>query len=198
MKKIIITLMMALLATQSAFAAKVGTSAPAFQGIDGEGKAISLEQFKGKYVVLEWYNKNCPYVKAQYGSGSMQKTQAEWTGKGVVWLSIASSAPGKEGYMDAEEVKKDLENSHSARTALIVDADGKIGKAYDAKTTPHMFVIDPQGKLIYNGAIDNHQTTESSEVPKSTNYVSLALSEAMAGKKLTKQSSKPYGCGVKY
>jgi peroxiredoxin len=197
MKKIISVLAL-LLSTQLAFAAKVGAPAPMFSAMDTKGEIVSLDQYKGKYVVLEWHNKDCPYVKKHYESGNMQKLQKEWTAKGVVWLTVISSAKGKQGSGDGAAADLDMKNSNATPTAVVLDQDGKVGHAYGAQTTPHMFVIDPHGNLIYNGAIDNKATTEQSDIPTSTNYVSLALNESMAGKPLSHATSKPYGCGVKY
>jgi peroxiredoxin len=181
-----------------AFAAKVGEPAPAFSGKDANGKTITLAQYQGKYVVLEWHNKDCPYVKAQYQGGNMQKLQKEWTGKGVIWLSIDSSAVGKEGFVDAAGAKADIKKTGAAPTAMIIDASGAIGHSYDALTTPHMFVIDPKGTLIYNGAIDSSNSNDKVEVATAKNYVSQALTESMAGKPVSLATSKPFGCSVKY
>lgn len=185
-------------AASSAFAAKVGAPAPGFTATDSKGVPVSLDQFKGKYVVLEWHNKDCPYVKAHYKSGNMQKLQKEWTQKGVVWLVVDSSASGKQGSMTGAEFDKDMASNHAVPTDEIIDADGKVGHAYGAQTTPHMFVIDPNGILVYNGAIDSKESTDVSDIATSTNYVSLALNESMGGKTLSHPTTKPYGCGVKY
>jgi peroxiredoxin len=187
------------LAMPGAFAAKVGEPAPAFTGLDANGKTVELSQYKGKYVVLEWHNKQCPYVKTQYASGNMQKAQKDWTSKGVIWLSVVSSAPGGEGSVDAKAAKADIKDTHQSVTAMILDTNGTIGHAYDAKTTPHMFVIDPKGTLIYNGAIDDSKNHDASDVnAKTTNYVSLALNESMAGTPVSHPTTKPFGCSVKY
>ena len=182
----------------SAYAARVGEPAPAFTGTDTNGHTHSLSDYHGKYVVLEWTNKDCPYTRAQYNSDNMQALQKEWTAKGVVWLTILSSAPGHQGYMTAAEENEWIKNVHADPTAAILDPTGTIGRAYDAKTTPHMFVIDPSGKLIYDGAIDDHPTTDPSDVDKSHNYVSAALTEAMSGQSVAKAYTRPYGCSVKY
>lgn len=182
----------------SAYAARVGSLAPEFTGTDTHGHAHRLSDFRGKYVVLEWTNKDCPYTRKQYDSGNMQRLQREWTAKGVVWLTILSSAPEKQGYMTAAEENAWITKVHAAPTAAILDPSGTIGQAYAAKTTPHMFVIDPAGKLIYDGAIDDHPTTDVADVPVSKNYVSAALREAMAGEPVTMAYTRPYGCSVKY
>ena len=182
----------------TAHAQKVGAPAPDFSGTDSHGKTVTLSQYHGKYVVLEWHNQGCPFVKAQYNSGNMQALQKEWTGKGVVWLMMESSAQGNEGYVTAAEENSYIASEHAAPTDAILDPSGKIGHTYEAKTSPHMFIIDPQGKLIYNGAIDDHPTTDKADPPKSKNYVSAALTAAMAGKPVEQAVTRPYGCSVKY
>jgi hypothetical protein len=181
-----------------AHAASVGQSAPTFSGKDSQGKMVSLDQYRGKYVVLEWTNRDCPYTKKQYDSGNMQALQQEWTGKGVVWLTVLSSAPGGQGYLDAAGENAQLARVHAHPTAAILDPGGEIGKLYSAKTTPHMFIIDPEGKLIYAGAIDDKATTDTADVKTAKNYVSAALTEAMAGQPVQVASTRPYGCSVKY
>lgn len=178
--------------------AVVGQPAPAFEGKTANGKTESLAANKGKWVVLEWFNQNCPFVKKHYSSSNMQKLQEDFTKKGVVWLSILSSAKGKDGYMDGPAALKVIEENKSAATAMILDADGKIGKAYGAKTTPHMFIIDPQGTLVYAGGIDNNDSADPKVIEKSKNYVRMALDEVLSGKPITKASTRPYGCSVKY
>jgi thioredoxin-related protein len=197
MKKTVMAVVL-LVSTGFAFAAKVGAPAPDFTGTSSAAQDISLAQYQGKYVVLQWHNKDCPYVRAHYDSGNMQKLQQEWTGKGIIWLTIISSAAGKQGYVDAKGAEADVRATGAAPTATILDPAGTIGRAYRAQTTPHMFVIDPQGTLIYDGAIDNRATTSKANVGGSINYVSLALTEAMAGKPLSQPTSRPYGCTVKY
>jgi peroxiredoxin len=184
--------------TLPVFAARVGKQAPAFTGMDTYGHMHSLSQYRGKYVVLEWTNKDCPYTRAQYESGNMQALQKEWTAKGVVWLTILSSAPGHQGYMTAAQEDAWVKKVNADPTAAILDPTGTIGMAYGAKTTPHMFVINPDGKLIYDGAIDDHPTTDPSDVDKAHNYVTDALTEAMAGQSVAKDYTRPYGCSVKY
>jgi len=181
-----------------AFAAKVGKPAPAFTGMDTYGRMHSLADYRGKFVVLEWTNRDCPYTQAQYNSGNMQALQKEWTAKGVIWLTILSSAPGQQGYMTAAEENAWISKVHADPTAAILDPTGTIGRAYEAKTTPHMFIINPSGKLIYDGAIDDRPTTDPSDVDKSHNYVSAALTQAMAGKSVATAYTRPYGCSVKY
>jgi peroxiredoxin len=181
-----------------AMAARVGEAAPDFTGTASNGKTIRLADFRGKYVVLEWHNNGCPFVGKQYNSGNMEQLQKEWTAKGVVWLSILSSAPGKQGYVTASEENAYMAKMHAAPTAAVLDPTGTIGHLYDAKTSPHMFVIDPQGVVIYNGAIDDKPTTDLNDVPGAVNYVNLALQESMAGKPVEIATTRPYGCSVKY
>jgi peroxiredoxin len=200
MRRILSTISVALLvlASASAYAVKVGDPAPDFMGTDSNGKMQMLSQYKGKYVVLEWSNRDCPYTRKHYESGNMQSFQKEWTGNGVVWLTILSSAPGQEGYVTAGEENAQLAKVHAVPTAAILDPSGKIGREYDAKTTPDMYVIDPSGKLIYAGAIDDHPTPDADDIKTSKNYVSEALTQAMAGEAVATSSTRPYGCAVKY
>lgn len=184
--------------TLTAAAARVGNPAPEFTGTDSHGQTQNLSDYRGKYVVLEWTNNGCPFTRKQYDSGNMQKLQKEWTARGVVWLTILSSAPGKQGYMSAAQENAYIDRVHADPTAAILDPSGAIGRLYDAKTTPDMYVIDPSGKLIYSGAIDDHPTTDVSDIPVSKNYVSAALTDAMAGRAVTPDYTRPYGCSVKY
>jgi peroxiredoxin len=176
----------------------VGGSAPDFSLTDAKGKAHSLIDFKGKYVVLEWFNPECPFVKKHYGSGNMQKLQQEFTNKGVVWLTIDSSAPGLEGNLTPEQASNTINSWKTHQTALLLDPEGKAGRAYGAKNTPHMFVISPEGKIVYEGAIDSKPSPNPSDIPNSTNYVKVALEESLAGKPVSNPNTKPYGCSVKY
>ena len=182
----------------SAFAVKVGDPAPNFTGVDSNGKQQTLSAYKGKFVVLEWHNQGCPYTRKHYESGNMQRLQKEWTGKGVVWLTVISSAPGTQGFVTPSQENEYLQKMNAAPTAVIMDPGGSLGHLYSAKTTPHMFIIDPQGTLIYNGAIDDHPTADQGDIASSKNYVSTALSEAMSGKPVTDSATRPYGCSVKY
>jgi peroxiredoxin len=176
----------------------VGAAAPDFSLKDTKGQTHSLAQYKGKYVVLEWFNPECPFVKKHYGSDNMQKLQKEATSKGAVWLSIDSSAEGKEGYLTADAAQKIESQWHVANTALLLDPDGIAGKAYGAKNTPHMVLINPEGKIVYEGAIDSKATPNPADIAASTNYVKVALDEAMSGKAVSNPQTKPYGCSVKY
>ena len=182
----------------ASYAARVGDAAPDFSGTDTHGQIHKLADYKGKFVVLEWTNNGCPYTQKHYVSGNMQALQKQWTGKGVVWLTILSSAPGQQGYMTATQENAYLEQEHATPTAAILDPQGLIGHLYSAKTTPHMFVIDPTGKLVYEGAIDDHATTEASDIPASRNYVTAALTSATAGQAVATAYTRPYGCSVKY
>jgi alkyl hydroperoxide reductase subunit AhpC len=200
MKKIGLWTVIAILAALvfPAWAARVGEKAPDFTATDSNGVEHTLSQYAGKYVVLEWHNNGCPYVRKQYNSGNMQKLQKEWTARGVIWLTVISSAPGMQGYVTAEEENAYLKQMNAAPTAALLDPTGKLGHLYDAKTSPHMFVVDPSGKLIYDGAIDDQPTPDPASVAGATNYVSQALTEALAGKSVSVPTSRPYGCSVKY
>ena len=177
--------------------ALVGQPAPNFTAIDSNGKRHSLADFKGKHVVLEWTNYDCPFVAKQYNTGAMQNLQKTATQKGVVWLSVNSSAAGKQGNFEPAKFNELAKEKKAAPSAILLDSDGTVGKLYGAKTTPHMYLISPEGKLVYNGAIDDKPTTDTGATPEK-NYVQLALSEAMAGKPVSVATTKPYGCSVKY
>src|SRR5881275_2085993 len=176
----------------------VGSAAPDFSLTDASGKTHSLSQYKGKYVVLEWFNPECPFVKKHYGSGNMQKLQQQYTGKGVVWLTIDSNAPGTEGNLTPEQAQKVATSWKTQQTALLLDPDGKVGRAYGAKNTPNMVIINPDGKIAYEGAIDSKATPNPADIPSSTNYIKSALDESLTGKPVTTSQTKPYGCSVKY
>jgi peroxiredoxin len=182
----------------SAWAVRVGDPAPDFTGTDTTGQPHRLSEYRGKYVVLEWTNNGCPFTRKHYTSGNMQNLQKEWTAKGVVWLTILSSAPGAQGYMTASAENDYMQKVHATPTASLLDPTGALGHEYDAKTTPDMYVIDPSGKLIYAGAIDDHPTTDTSDIAHSKNYVSDALTEAMSGQQVAVTNTRPYGCSVKY
>ena len=188
----------ALIALPLGWAARVGDPAPDFTATDTNGKVHKLSEYQGKFVVLEWTNRGCPYTQKHYNSGNMQRLQREWTSRGVVWLTVISSAPGKQGYVTASEENAYLKQASAAPTAVLLDPAGTLGHLYDAKTTPHIFIINPKGALIYNGAIDDRPTTDLSDVNGAKNYVSLALEEATSGKPVSNPTSRPYGCSVKY
>ena len=181
-----------------ALAVRVGEPAPNFTATDSNGKPHTLSSYRGKFVVLEWHNQGCPYTKKHYESGNMERLQKEWTQKGVVWFTVISSAPGTQGYVTAEQENDYMRRMNAAPTAALLDPTGDLGHLYGAKTTPHMFIINPDGVLIYDGAIDDKSTPDQADIPSSTNYVSLALSEAMSGKPVSTPTSRPYGCSVKY
>jgi peroxiredoxin len=188
----------ALLALISSAQVKVGDPAPAFTATDSHGQTQSLQQYRGKYVVLEWHNQGCPYTRKHYSSGNMQDLQKEWTAKGVVWFTVISSAPGAQGFVTADQENQYVSRMHAAPSAVLLDPQGALGHLYAAKTTPDMYVIDPQGKLIYSGAIDDRATSDPEDVKGANNYVSDALMASMAGKQVNPAYTRPYGCSVKY
>jgi peroxiredoxin len=189
-----------LLLSSSAFALTTGDMAPDFtlKGTNPKSQDIKLSAYKGKIVVLEWLNHGCPFVRKHYDSGNMQALQKKYTDKNVVWLSIISSAPGKQGYVDTEGAIKDKKENKSSATDILLDPEGKVGKMYEAKTTPAMYVVDKDGKLAYQGAIDDMPSTDKEDVPKAKNYVSAAIDSVMAGKPVAQATTKSYGCAVKY
>ena len=176
----------------------IGQPAPLFEAIDSNGKAVKLEEFKGKTVVLEWTNHECPFVKKHYEPGSMQKAQKEAKEKGAVWLSIVSSAVGKQGYLVEAEAQTIFKEKGFNSDHLILDATGRIGHMYEAKTTPHMFVINPEGVLVYMGAIDSIASADSADIENATNYVLAAIDAINADVEPEHTNTKPYGCSVKY
>lgn len=176
----------------------VGSPAPALTLTDTKGKQHNLADYKGKYVVLEWVNFGCPFVKKHYGSGNMQATQKKAVDKGVVWLSVCSSAEGKQGHMSPDDWNDEIAAKKLSSTAVLLDESGAVGKAYGAKTTPHMYIINPAGILIYKGAIDDKPSTNKDDIPGAKNYVLAALDESLAGKPVSAASTQSYGCSVKY
>ncbi len=197
---ILISAIIAVAATVLLFGAEaeIGEKAPDFTLQDSKGNTHSLSDFEGKYVVLEWINFGCPFVKKHYNSENMQELQKKYTDMDVVWLAICSSAPGNQGYMEADQINEKIEDYEAAMTAYLIDEDGEVGKDYGAKTTPHMFIIDPDGKLVYAGGIDDIPSTDQNDIDKATNYVDQALTELFNGQTVSKETSKPYGCSVKY
>ncbi len=175
-----------------------GSAAPGFKLKDSANKERSLAEFKGKWVVLEWYNQGCPFVKKHYDSGNMQGLQKEFTAKGVIWLSIISSAEGKEGFCTAEETKALQTEGKNLASAILRDEKGEVGKLYNAKTTPYMVIVNPKGDVVYTGAIDNKPSANPNTLAGAVNYVSENLKAALAGKALPHPSNKSYGCSVKY
>jgi hypothetical protein len=176
----------------------VDEPAPDFVCNDSNGVTHTLSAYKGKIVVLEWLNHDCPFVKKHYGSGNMQKLQKIYTGRDVIWLSVISSAPGKQGFCTPDKANDLTRTKNAYPTAVLLDPLGTVGKKYGAKTTPHMFIINTEGILVYNGGIDNKRSTDPLDVDKATNYVAKALNELMAGKEVSTKTSAPYGCSVKY
>lgn len=194
----LLVLLMGTIAMTAVKDAKVDKPAPDFTLVDINGKKHSLSDYRGKFVVLEWVNFGCPFVKKHYNSGNMQKLQKMYTEKGVIWLSICSSAPGKQGYYEPEKIKEILKEKGSSPTAYLLDPEGTVGKMYGAQTTPHMYIIDPKGTLIYAGGIDDKPTSKLEDIETAHNYVVAALDAAMAGKPVPVKTAKPYGCSVKY
>lgn len=188
-----------LMAAAPAWAAPtIGQPAPAFTLKDGAGKPRSLAEFKGKTVVLEWTNAGCPYVQKHYEAGNMQGLQKAATQDGVVWLTLISSAPGKQGYVSPAEAKTWKATTGAGSTALLLDPAGQVGRAYEAKVTPHMYVVNATGTLVYMGGIDDKPTADPASLKGATNYVAAALSDLKAGRPVTKAVSRPYGCTIKY
>jgi glutathione peroxidase-family protein len=178
--------------------AVVGKPAPNFKLEDYKGSEHSLSDYKGKFVVLEWVNFVCPFSRKHYESGNMPLLQKEYVKKGVVWLSINSSAPGKQGNFPAEKIKEEIKAYRATPTAYLVDSDGHVGHLYSAKTTPSMYIINPEGILVYRGAIDDKPTPDKDDIPEAKNYVKAALEEAMSNKPIAISQTKSYGCSVKY
>jgi alkyl hydroperoxide reductase subunit AhpC len=177
----------------------VGQSAPSALAMKtAAGTDITLADYKGKIVVLEWYNPDCPFVKKHYSVGNMQNLQKEFADKGVVWLAVNSSAPGKQGALTASEANERMAQSKGAATAVVLDPSGTVGKAFGAKTTPHMFIVDKNGVVVYQGAIDDNDSARSSTIEGAKNFVRVALEELLAGKSVTTAQTEPYGCSVKY
>ncbi|WP_247218813.1 thioredoxin family protein [Synechococcus sp. C9] len=177
---------------------RVGSPAPNFTAKTSAGQTVSLSDYKGKVVVLEWTNHECPFVVKHYSTGNMQKLQQEAKAKGVVWFSVVSSAPGQQGFVTAEQANAVVKEKKASPTAVLLDPDGTLGKLYGARTTPHMFVIDKAGQLQYMGAIDDAPSLANQDVTKANNYVRAALGQIMAGQKVTTSTTQPYGCSVKY
>jgi len=179
-------------------AVNVGQPAPDFTGLDSNGKQHSLSQYKGKTVILEWTNHDCPYVKKHYNSGNMQALQKDATANGIVWLSIISSSPGKQGHVSGKQANELSASRNASPTAVILDESSEIGLLYGAKTTPHMYIVDKSGQLVYMGGIDDTPSKDEDDIPKSKNYVRAALDEMAASQAIKKSITRPYGCSVKY
>lgn len=198
MKKIPVLLLSFFFSFSLHAAIETGAAAPDFSLNDTSGTEHSLSDFKGKYVVLEWTNHGCPFVAKYYKEGHMQALQEKMTGKDVVWLIVNSGAPGKQGHLTPEKGQKLIADKKIKASALLLDEDGKVGRAYDARVTPHMYVIAPEGKLIYQGAIDSIASTRVADIEKAENYVKAAYEVHKKGKKVENPTTKPYGCGIKY
>ncbi|QBF83017.1 redoxin domain-containing protein [Shewanella maritima] len=181
-----------------AAAVKVDQAAPNFSLANAKGQQVQLSDFKGKYVVLEWTNHLCPYVQKHYDSDNIPSMQREYTQKDIVWLSIISSAEGKQGYIDAAKSDELTASRNAAPTHVLFDPEGDVGKLYGAKTTPHMYIIDPAGTLKYAGGIDSIKSANPADIAKADNYVEFAMAELLAGKNVSKKLTPPYGCSVKY
>lgn len=185
----------------SAFASiNPGDPAPNFTLTNEKGEPVELSALKGKTVILEWTNHDCPFVVKHYNSQNMQKLQKKYTAKGVQWFQVISSAPGKQGHVSAQEAMElnAPDKRNASPTGILFDSNGKVGKAYDAKTTPHMFVINPEGILTYNGAIDSIRSADMDDIPKAQDYVSEALDATLKGEMPKMSKTQPYGCSVKY
>lgn len=186
------------IATPALAAAVVGQPAPSFTATDSNGRKVSLSDYRGKTVVLEWTNAECPFVQKHYNSDNMQKLQSEAKAKAVVWLTVNSGAAGKQGYVTGTQANTHLREVGASPTAYLIDSDGAVGRAYGARTTPHMFVIDGKGMLAYAGGIDDIASADPGDLPNAKNYVREALADIAAGKAVTTATSRPYGCSVKY
>ncbi len=187
------------LAPAAAFAsADLGAVAPAFSATDSNGKVWSLAELKGKVVVIETTNHDCPYVGKHYRAGNMQAQQREATAKGVVWLTVAASAPGEQGYVTASQANKIVAQNKAAPAAVLLDPQSRIAHAYGATVTPHMYIVDKAGTLVYKGGIDSIPSANIDDIPKAKQYVRAALDEVLAGKPVTDPSTRPYGCSLKY
>ena len=188
-----------LLSALAGASAVPGKPAPDFSVKDAAGKTHTLADYKGEWLVLEWFNKDCPYVRKHYGSNNMQSLQEKYTAQDVKWLTIISSAKGKQGYHEpAEALEVGKAHNLAASAPFLLDPSGTMGKAYDAKTTPHMYIINPEGVLVYAGAIDDNDSANPAVIPDSKNYVAAALDEVLAGKEVSTAATRPYGCTIKY
>jgi peroxiredoxin len=189
---------LAALAMPALAAVEVGREAPNFTGTDSDGRSIGLSQYRGKTVILEWTNHDCPYVVKHYRSGNMQALQKEAAAKGFVWLSVISSAPHQQGHVSGAEANNLTRTRNAAPAAVILDERGDIGRSYGAKTTPHMYIVNPAGQLVYMGGIDSIPTTDEADIARATNYVRLAMQSIADGNPIAQNVTRPYGCSVKY
>lgn len=198
MKSILLTTLAGAFALVAASAAEIGKAAPAFSAKDTDGQTVSLSGLSGKVVVLEWLNFECPFVQKHYNSGNMQKLQAAAADKDVVWITVNSSAEGKQGYLETSKLAEAAKKAGTKAGHVVVDSDGTIGKAYDAKVTPHMIIINKDGQLAYDGAIDSKATPDKADIDTADKLFANALEAVVAGKEVVNAKNKPYGCGVKY
>lgn len=197
-KPLVLSTLVAMLPAVALANAVVGQPAPAFGVPDTSGKPVSLADYKGKTVVLEWVNPGCPYVRKHYDSANMQATQKGAAAQGVVWLAVNSTHPGHYDYKKPAEMAAWMKAHHAAPSATLMDSDGKIGRAYGARTTPHLYIVDAQGTLVYAGGIDDKPSPNPADVKSAKNFVNAALAEVAAGKPVTQAATRPYGCSVKY
>ncbi|WP_374469163.1 thioredoxin family protein [Phenylobacterium sp.] len=198
-RRAVLTLALLGLAAGPAFAKpQIGQPAPAFQAQDADGRTRNLAEFRGRTVVLEWTNNGCPYVGKHYASGNMQRLQRQAAKDGVVWLTVVSSAPEMQGHLTAPQARAWKVKAKAASTAVLLDPAGTLGRAYDARVTPHMFIVDGAGRLVYMGGIDDRPSSEPESLKGATNYVAAALADVKAGRPVAQPVTRPYGCGVKY
>lgn len=198
MRKLLLLIGLACISFSVAAIPPIGKQAPLFSARDSHGVEVSLSDFKGEVVVLEWTNHDCPFVRKHYETGNMQALQMEATKRGVTWLSIISSAPGKQGYVSGEEANQLTKARNASPDHVILDPEGRIGRLYDARTTPHMYIIDEQGRLVFAGGIDDRPSHKHDTVKSAKNHVLAALDELASGKEITTPTPRPYGCSVKY
>ncbi len=198
MKSIITATLAGAFAIATTFAASPGDKAPEFTAMNVKGENVSLSDYKDKIVVLEWTNFDCPFVKKHYSSKNMQKLQADYTGKDVVWLTVNSSAEGKQGYLEGSKLGEKTMAEGSKATQVLVDSDGTVGKAFDAKVTPHMIIVAKDGTVAYTGAIDSKASTDAADIDSADKLFANALDAVISGKEVMNAKNEPYGCGVKY
>jgi peroxiredoxin len=198
MRNLLSAIAIAVLSLPCFASVNTGEATPDFTLTDSYGKTHSLSEFKGKTVILEWTNHDCPFVKKHYDSSNMQQLQKKYTEKDVVWLSIISSAEGKQGFVSADQANKLTATRKASPSFVLFDNDGAVGKSYGAKTTPHMYIINAEGKLIYKGGIDSIQSADQADIAKAVNYVDKAMSEHLSGKPVSETTTLPYGCSIKY
>jgi hypothetical protein len=198
MKNLLCFSVLVLASVAALASASVGQPAPPFAAVDTSGKTVSLADFKGRHVVLEWVNPGCPFVVKHYGSSNMQGTQKDAAAKGVVWLAINSTAPEHGDFKNPAAMAQWMQGHKAAASATLMDSDGVVGKAYGARTTPHLYIVDPKGTLVYAGAIDSKPSANTADIASATNHVKVALAETLAGKAVSVATTRPYGCSVKY